>query len=224
MKKESVILLSLTIKEQQEKDKQKEGIVEFINSCKNDGLSLQGKFQKALIISTCYAYRWNCTSMVELLLNSSTEVKFLSTDGLGYWVRQIAGFKYKFDAVTEKFTNVSFNRDPEFKSEQGVVFTFDKVHVATLKLEKLSFWKIAPHVHKELTLTAELNKLCRPLTDKIARGLLANVFTDDEVVTHLATLIDQIKTAKDDKKNKQWVADFLAQNTSPITQVIDAKE
>lgn len=180
-----------------------------IKSFSSTALSLQDTAQKLLIETFCYALKWQDTSMIEKLLNTSVNVKFLKTEGLAYWVKHIAGFKFKFDKDTNMFSRVSFNHDKDFTSDLKVVFSFDKFHVAAAKSHK--FWEIAPLEFKELVINTDFDKLFKPLADKLARGLMAEELNHEDVLAQLASMAKRVEDAMKDKKNSEWVRDYCHQ-------------
>lgn len=187
-------------------------IKESLNLAVKNGLSLQDQWQQLLIQSVCYDFRFNDSSYVELVLNRSIEVKFLRTESLAYWIRQIAGYKTTYDDKTNTFIHTKRNTSKDFKSEFGVVFSFDKHHVKALKDKKLFFWNIAPVDNgKILKLENDWDKVSAPFINKLARNILSGQMTNEEVLTHINTIQDQLKTALSDKKNKEWVINYLSQ-------------
>jgi hypothetical protein len=178
---------------------------------------LQDTAQKLLVETFCYAIRWQDTSMLEKLLNTSVNVKFLKTEGMAYWVKHVGGFTYKFDKDTNMFTKVAFNHDKDFTSDLKVVFSFDKFHVAAAKSHK--FYEIAPMEFKELVINTDFDKLFNPLADKLARGLLSEELNHDDVLAELAKMTKRVEEAMQAKKNKEWVADYIKQQSAKLQKM-----
>ena len=104
------------------------------------------------------------------------------------------------------------NKNNEYASEQGVTFTYDKVHVATLKEEKFRFWKVAPVQIKELKLATDLDKVTASAEIQLARSFAAGQIDQASIAAHVASMTARIVQLANSGKTKEWLNDFYTQH------------
>lgn len=190
-----------------------------------EGLTQQEATHNIMIqaISYCFQYS-NDTSLIRKVLNKSLEVPFLRTESLAYWLKHVGGFSFTYDKNAKEYTPITLNKVKSFKSDLGIVFTFDSKHFDTMKMEKYRFWKIAPVVIKELKLAETFDDMAQGFINNVSRALLLEATTSEDIEVYVKTLTDKIKQATLAKNNQTWVEKFKEQNRiSEIAELISAE-
>ena len=181
--------------------------------------TLQENIHKLAVSTAIHGYIYSDANIVANVLNALSEVNgSVRVNAISYWFKHVGGFAVNQDGKTGHFA-VKLCNDT-FESEIGIKFTFDKVHVATLKDERYRFWKIAPKDFKELKAVEDVSKITVGVEAQYARGLVLGTISEDDVIAHLEGMMDRIKQAKASKATKEWIAKFQAQHTpaEPVDQ------
>jgi hypothetical protein len=197
-------------------DKQKEAEKALIMTALNEALGIigtvQGSVHKVVVLTSIYAFKHNDASIVNKVLGSLTNVRgSFRVESVAYWFKHVAGLNATFSEKKNEWT-CKFNKSGDYESEQGIKFTYDKVHVATLKEEKYKFWVIAPKQNMNLKLNTELDKITGSAEVMLARAVAAGKLSDAEISLHLANMLSRVKTLANSGKTKEWLDSFYLQH------------
>ena len=185
--------------------KELESVIKSVNT-------IQGSVHKVILMTSIYAYKYNDANIVNTILNSLTGVKgSFRVESVAYWFKHIAGLNASFDKKLDKWT-CKFCKNGEYKSEWNVPFTFDKNHVAQLKLDNLRFWKVAPVAIKELKLQDDIEKVTASAEIQLARSFAAGHITQEALALHLQGMIARVVNLSNNGKTKDWLEEFYTQH------------
>jgi hypothetical protein len=206
-------------------DKQKQADLQVIITALNDAVKTIGTVQdsvhKLVVMGSIYSFKYNDADIVSTILNNLTGVRgSFRVESVAYWFKHIAGLNPTFNTKLDKYTT-RFNKDGGYASNHGVAFTFDKAHVATLKLDKFRFWVIAPVAIKELKLQDDLEKATASAEIQIARAYAAGHINESELILHISKMTQRIKSLAESGKTKEWLDEFYTQHPSekPVVEV-----
>jgi hypothetical protein len=187
--------------------------------------TVQGSVHSVALMGAIYAYKYNDADIVSTILNNLTGVRgSFRVESVAYWFKQIAGLNPTFNEKLDKYTT-KFCKDGQYASAHGVLFTFDKVHVAVLKDEKYRFWKIAPVVIKELKLQDDIEKATASAEIQLARSYAAGHINQAALILHISKMTQRIIALAETGKTKEWLEEFYTQHPDqkPVVE-LDATE
>jgi len=187
-------------------------ILTKLNEAIKQVTTVQGNVHNVLIASSIYAYKYNDATIVDKIMSNLHGVRgSFRLESVAYWFKHIAGLNTSFSEKTSTWST-KFNKQNEYASEQGVVFTYDKVHVAILKEEKFRFWKVAPIQIKELKLATDLDKVTASAEIQLARSFAAGQIDQASIAAHVASMTARIVQLANSGKTKEWLNEFYTQH------------
>ena len=179
--------------------------------------TLQESIHKTVLFETArYVFIYKDCTIVEKVLNALTEQKGFRVEAAAYWLKDIAGIPCDYND-TKKWHGAHLARD-EYKSNNGIEFTYDKVHLDWCRKESYRFWKIAPVTIKELKL-ADLEKTTSSAEIQLARLLSVGALSEQEVVSYLSGMMDRVKDALNSKSVKKWTSEYIAQSKQEPSEI-----
>jgi hypothetical protein len=174
--------------------------------------TIQGNVHDVMIMTCIYAWQNNDADIVSKVLNNLTGVKgSFRVESVAYWFKQIAGMNCTFNEKLDKYTT-KFCKAGEYASSHGVIFSFDKAHLAVLKLDKNRFWKIAPITIKELKLQDDIAKVTGNAEIQLARSFAAGHIDQAALSLHIAGMVARITNLANTGKTKEWLEEFYTQH------------
>ena len=183
--------------------------------------TLQAAIQKTMIKIAIHGYIFKDANIVATSLNSLMEVNgSVRVNAIAYWFNNIAGFKAVYNEKTAAFSCKFAESDTTSEVEGFPPFTYDAAHVALLKVEKYSFWKVAPKDVKALTIFDDVKKVTAGIESQFARALLLGTITPEQIQEHIDGLMERVNVAKASKSTKEWVKKFQEQH-SPYEPAIE---
>jgi hypothetical protein len=177
--------------------------------------TIQETVHSILIDSVIHTYKYKGDEAVLMVLDSITHLKgFARVEAVAYWYKHISGLEPSYDEKSETWS-VKFSKLSESKAFKEVRFTFNADHLNTFcKADKYRFYKIAPVEVKELKLPDDLSKIVLGAEIQMARALVAGTVTLEEVQQACLDMFEKVKSLENDKKVKDWVSNYLAQEAA----------
>jgi hypothetical protein len=186
--------------------------------------TIQGSVHNVLVMSSCYAFKYNDTSIIIKVLSNLTNVRgSFRVESVAYWFKHIAGLNASFNEKKNEWA-CKFNKSGEYASDQDVAFTYDKAHIALLKQDKFKFWVIAPKQIMNLKLNTELEKITGSAEIMLARAVAAGKLSDADISLHLANMLQRIQQIASTGKTKEWLEEYYLQHPDqkPVVELSDA--
>jgi hypothetical protein len=183
--------------------------------------TIQSNVHSVLVMGSIYAYKNNDADVASLILKNLTGVRgSFRVESVAYWFKHVAGLNCTYNEKKEVWTS-KFNKSGEYMSDQGVQFTYDKAHVATLKQDKLRFWVIAPKQNMNLKLPTDLEMVTKSAEIQLARGIAGGSLTPESIKVHLDTMMNRIRALADTGKTKEWLEEFYTQHPDqkPVVEI-----
>lgn len=195
-----------------QKDKDLQVIQSKLKEIVNSIQTVQGLVHQVAVMASIYAYKYNDADAISTVLNNLTGVRgSFRVESVAYWFKHIAGLNPTFTEKTDRWAT-KFNKNGDYISDQGVTFTFDKVHVAVLKQDKYKFWVIAPKQNMNLKLPTDLEIVTKSAEIQLARAIAAGSITDAAIKLHIAKMFDRIQALAETGKTKEWLEEFYLQH------------
>jgi hypothetical protein len=183
--------------------------------------TIQGNVHQILVMASIHAYKSESADIAGLVLKNLTGVRgSFRVESVAYWFKHVAGLNCTYNEKKEVWTS-KFNKSGEYMSDQGVQFTYDKAHVATLKQDKLRFWVIAPKQNMNLKLPTDLEMVTKSAEIQLARGIAGGSLTPESIKVHLDTKMNRIRALADTGKTKEWLEEFYTQHPDqkPVVEI-----
>lgn len=199
----------------------KNAILAALQERVKDITTLQESIHKTVLLETArYVFIYKDCTIVETVLKALTEQKGFRVEAAAYWFRDIAGIPC--DYSDSKGWNGAHLAKDEYRSNNGIDFTYDKSHLDSCRKESLRFWKIAPVQIKELKL-ADLEKTTSSAEIQLARLLSVGALSEDEVASYLSGMMDRVKDALNSKSVKKWTGEYHAQKKAATTTDVETE-
>jgi len=204
-----------------QQDKDLQAITLKLKEAVNAVQTIQASVHQVLVMGSIYAYKYNNADVIPLILNNLTGVRgSFRVESVAYWFKHIAGINPTFNEKLDKYT-AKFTKAGEYTSNHDVPFTFDKHHVALLKVEANRFWKIAPVTIKELKLQDDIEKATASAEIQLARSYAAGHINQAALMLHISKMTQRIITLAETGKTKEWLEEFYTQHPDqrPVLEV-----
>ena len=201
------------------KDETLTGITNDLKTILQGITTQQESVHQLAIRAVSFTWKYEDTSATKAALNGLASAKgSFRCESLAYWFNHVAGIACIFDSTSDQY-KCSFKKGKSSKSDLGIVFTYDKIHMAACKKATNRFWLVAPVKIKELKLQTELSKITHNAELNMAKGLLAGELSVEEVKEYLTNSLKRIEQLEKDDKVKAWVDEYLSKQVSVVANV-----
>jgi hypothetical protein len=212
--------------------------LERLTSCKNLDIKIsqlvksiqtgQESLHKTVLLpAALHAFKFRDPAPLRNLLNALLKVKgSVRVESIAYWVSHVAGIRATYDEKANQF-NLKFavkkGAEPLYQSDLGIEFTYDKDHAESLRNKTFRYWSIAP-VKIQVLKLPEIDKATLSSEKALARALLAGAIDEEQLIAHIAGMVERVKKLSIDSKTKEWVSEYIAQQSPQAPTVTEVTE